>query len=48
VPSWKFEKDGAYTIKSAYKNILNHDMSVVQHCLPGNWNCVQSLKLPEG
>nr|ABN08838.1 Thioredoxin-like fold [Medicago truncatula] len=46
VPTWKFEKDGAYSVKSAYKDILNHDVSVVQHRVSGNWNCVWSLKLP--
>jgi len=46
VPVWKFERDGAYSVKSAYKDILNHDMAIVQHHMPGNWNCVWSLKLP--
>jgi len=40
VPVWKFERDDAYSVKSAYKDILNHDMAVVQHRVPGNWNCV--------
>jgi hypothetical protein len=46
VPVWKFERDGAYSVKSAYNDILNHDMAVVQHRVPGNWNRVWSLKLP--
>ena len=46
VSAWKFEKDGAYSVKSAYKDILNHDVVVVQHRVPGNWNCIWSLKLP--
>ena len=43
---WKFEMDGAYSVKSAYKDILNHDVAVVQHRVRGNWNCIWSLKLP--
>lgn len=26
VPTWKLEKDGVYTVRSAYKDILNHDV----------------------
>ena len=36
VPVWKFERDGAYSLKSAYKDILNHDVAVVEHRVPGN------------
>jgi hypothetical protein len=43
---WQFERDGAYSVKSAYKDILNHDVAVIQHRVPGNWNCIWSLKLP--
>jgi len=46
VAVWNFERDGAYSVKSAYKDILNHDVAVVQHRGPGNWNCIWSLKLP--
>jgi hypothetical protein len=40
VPVWKFERDGAYSVNSAYKDILNHDVVVVQHRVPGNRNCI--------
>jgi hypothetical protein len=43
---WKFERDDAYSVKSAYKDILNHDVAVVHHRVPGIWNCIWSLKLP--
>jgi len=46
VPAWKFETDGAYSVKTAYKDIMNHDVAVVQNRVPSNWNCVCSLKLP--
>ena len=36
VPVWKFERDGVYSVKSAYKDILNHDVVVVHHHVPGN------------
>jgi len=43
---WKFERDDAYSVKSVYKDILNHDVAVVQHHVSGNWICIWSLKLP--
>jgi len=46
VPVWKFERDGAYSVKTDYKDILNHDVAVVQHRVLGNWNRIWSLKLP--
>jgi len=46
MPVWKFERDDGYSVKSAYKDIINHDVVVVQHRAPGNWNCVWSLKIP--
>jgi len=29
VPVLKFERDGVYSVKSAYKDILNHDVAVL-------------------
>ena len=46
VPTWKLEKDGVYTVHSAYKDILNHDVVALQHRVPGNWNSIWSIKLP--
>ena len=46
VPVWKFERGGAYSVKSAYKDILNHDVAVVQHRVSGNWTYIWSLKFP--
>jgi len=46
VPVWKFKRDGDYSVKCAYKDILNHDVAVVQHRVPGNLNCVWRLKFP--
>jgi len=33
---WKFERGGDYLVKSAYKDILNRDVAVVQHRVLGN------------
>jgi len=33
--TWRLEMDGVYTVKSAYKDIMNHDVEDVQHRLPG-------------
>jgi hypothetical protein len=46
VPTWKLKKDNVYTVKSAYKDILNHDAAILQHHVSGNWKCAWSLKLP--
>jgi len=46
VPVWKFEKDGDYSVKTAYKDILNHDVAIIQHRVPGNWTFIWNLKLP--
>ena len=46
VPTWKLEKGGVYTVRIAYKDILNHDVVALQHRVPGNWNCIWSIKLP--
>lgn len=35
VPTWKLEKDGAYTVRSAYKDIMNHNVATLQHRAPG-------------
>jgi len=36
MPTWKFEKDGVYSVKSTYKDIMNHNLEIVQHRVPGN------------
>jgi hypothetical protein len=46
MPTWKFKKDDVYLIKSAYRDIMNHNLEVVQHNVPGNWSCVWKLNLP--
>ncbi|KEH15732.1 hypothetical protein MTR_0607s0040, partial [Medicago truncatula] len=47
MPVSKFETDGTYSVKSAYKDILNHDVAIVQHRVLRKWNCIWSLRLPE-
>jgi len=36
MPSWKFDKDGVYSVQSAYIDIMNHNLEVVQHRVSGN------------
>lgn len=44
VATLKLERDGVYTVKSAYKDIMNHDMTTLQHRVLGNGNCVWNIK----
>nr|ABN05787.1 hypothetical protein MtrDRAFT_AC148816g38v2 [Medicago truncatula] len=37
---WKLKKDGVYTVKSPYQDILNHDVAVLQHRVPACHNCL--------
>jgi hypothetical protein len=51
VPTWKLEKDGGYTVRSAYKDVMNHNVAALQHRVPGtgivfgSLNCHQRLKI---
>ncbi|AET02267.1 hypothetical protein MTR_8g038340 [Medicago truncatula] len=53
VSTCKLEKDGAYTVRSAYKNIMNHNFPTLQHCVSRNGmfvslNCNQRLRISCG
>lgn len=35
-PTWRFEKDGKYSVRSAYRDIINNDQNAVQHRVAGH------------
>jgi len=38
--TWRFDKEYRYTTKSAYKDIINHNLEVLQYRMQGIWNCI--------
>ena len=44
--TWRFDKNGNYSVRSAYRDILNNDTALNQHCVTGSWNSIWNLKLP--
>lgn len=46
IATWRFEKDGNYSIRSAYCDILNNNTALNQHRVNGSWNSIWNLKLP--
>jgi len=42
----KFEKNGIYSVRSAYRNIIDRNLTVHQHRINGNWNQIWHLKVP--
>jgi hypothetical protein len=45
-PTWRFEKDGEYTVGSTYLQIMNTNNDFMQHLVVGNWNLIWNLKIP--
>ena len=45
-PVWKFEKQGTYSVRSAYINIIARNQIVEQHKIDGNWNKIWRCKAP--
>ena len=44
--TWRFEKNGNYSVRSAYRDIINNDPDLNQHRVTGCWNSIWNLKLP--
>jgi len=44
--TWRFEKNGNYSVRSAYRDIINNDPDLNQHRVTGCWNSISNLKLP--
>jgi len=45
-PTWKLEKNGIYSVRSAYKSIMENSLTVQQHKIDGNWNQLWRNKIP--
>jgi hypothetical protein len=46
IPTWKLEKNGIYSVRSAYRNIMDRSNIVQQHGIAERWNQVWRCKLP--
>jgi len=44
--TWRFKKNGIYSVRSAYWDIINNDDTLLQHRIPGQWNAIWKFKLP--
>ena len=44
--SWKFEKDGKYSVRIAYQQIMNANNDALLHRVAGPSNHIWNLKLP--
>jgi len=38
--TWKFEKDGTYTVRSAYPHIMNANINMLQHRVARHFNII--------
>ena len=43
---WRHEKNGLYSVRSAYRDIFNNQDAMLHHRIPGHWNTIWKLKLP--
>jgi hypothetical protein len=43
---WKHEKNGLFTVKSAYRACINNDSNREQHHVNGNWQLIWQAKMP--
>jgi len=44
--TWRLEKNGLYSVRSAYREIINSNDAMLHYRVPGNWNKIWNLKLP--
>ena len=44
--TWRFEKNGLYSVRSAYREIISSYDALLQHRVPWNFNIIWNLKLP--
>jgi len=45
-PVWKLEKNGIYSVRSAYRSIMENSLTVQQHRIDGSWNQLWRIKIP--
>jgi hypothetical protein len=44
--TWRYEKNGLYSVRSAYRDIINNTEVMLHHRVPGHWSTIWKLKLP--
>jgi len=44
--TWRFEKNGLYSVCNAYREIINSNDVLLHHRVSENWNIIWNLKLP--
>lgn len=43
---WKYEKHGIYSVRGAYRNIMERNLNAQQNRINGNWNQIWRIKMP--
>jgi hypothetical protein len=43
--TWRYEINGLYSVRSAYRAIINNTDVLLQHRVPGHWSTIWKLKL---
>jgi len=44
--TWRFEKNNLYSVRKAFRDIINTDATIMKHCVQGHWSLIWKLKLP--
>jgi len=44
--TWRYEKNGIYSVRSAYRDIIHNTDVLLQHRVPRHWSTIWKLKLP--
>jgi hypothetical protein len=45
--TWRLERNGCYSVRSAYRDITNNDAAMLQHRVNEHWGSIWKLKLPQ-